>query len=268
MNRKDFDQLFDQAFDDAARSSQFVPDPAPSWARIEKKLAQRAKFRRRLKAVPYVAASFLLGAYIFGTPAVTTAFKPVIEAVSSIRDGVVEITVGKKDGDTTVPKTAPPPGFVEEGDAPVQDGEDLSDSAVVSVKHKTIKEAAKHLAFAAPELRYVPEAFELSSIETYQDGNKDKSDLLSIQYVNKSGNSGMYRITVRKWQKDMVMKITNDDPAIPTESIVLNGYEAYLQVTEDGSASVQYFADDLHVMIVGILGRDDAIRIAEGIRLH
>lgn len=111
MDRETFDRLFDHAFEEAARSSELVPDPDNSWVRFEKRLAKRTRRRRRLRLVPYVVLSFMLGAFIFGTPAVTIAFQPIIESAASIRDGVVELTVGWQKPSDATPKTDAPPSY-------------------------------------------------------------------------------------------------------------------------------------------------------------
>ncbi|OUS68802.1 hypothetical protein B1748_33075 [Paenibacillus sp. MY03] len=266
MNREEFDQLFDQAFDEAAHSSQLVPDPGPSWARIQKKLARRAAIKRRLKLVPYIAASFLLGAYLFGTPAVTTAFKPVIEAVATIKDGVLEMTIGQPKASGTLPKTAPPPGIAEDGGSNKTDGQDLSYRSTTPIRHDTLKAAAKHLNFALPSIGHVPESFTLTEIISYRHQDSNKGDQLSLLYERESGESGLYRISIRKLEKDQRMKLSSDDPDIESEMTTINGYEAFLQITNEGYASLQYFANDLLVNIFGILDQEVIMEIGSNIQ--
>lgn len=265
MNREEFDQLFDQAFDEAAHSSQLVPDPGPSWARIQKKLARRAAIKRRLKLVPYIAASFLLGAYLFGTPAVTTAFKPVIEAVATIKDGVLEMTIGQPKANGTLPKTAPPPGIAEDGGSNKSDGQDLSNNDTAS-QHDTLKAAAKYLNFALPGIGLVPESFALREIITYRHQDSNKGNQLSLLYERESGESGLYRISIRKLEKDQRMKLSSDVPDIASEMTTINGYQAFLQITNEGYASLQYFANDLLVNIFGNLDREEIMEIGSNIQ--
>ncbi|MDQ6419541.1 DUF4367 domain-containing protein [Paenibacillus sp. LHD-117] len=268
MKREEFDQLFDHAFEDAARSSEFIPDPEPSWAKVEKKLAKRAKVKRLLKLAPYLAASFLLGAYIFGTPAVSIAFQPIIKAVATIKDGVVEITVGEQENANTIPKTAPPPGYEGDGGTSGSDGQDVPGGGMEHKVYDTPEEAAEHLSFRQPEIGYVAEPFELTSVDTFRMHDMEKADQMSVLYERKTGEYGLYRITIKKFLPGTLMKITSGNSKIKMETITVNKYEAYLQLTSDGSASLQYFVDDLHVWILGALTGDEIIAIAENLRFN
>lgn len=115
MNKREFDDLFDKAFDEAAKEQSFVPDSEESWKRVERRLEKKRTRKARLKLLPYIAASFVLGALIFGTPTATEAFNPFIKAVASITDDVVSIVFGAGGKKDTKALTPPPPGVSETG---------------------------------------------------------------------------------------------------------------------------------------------------------
>lgn len=266
MNREQFDRLFDQAFEEAARHSTFVPDPGPSWANIEKRLAKRARRRRRLRLVPYIVLSFMLGAFIFGTPAVTIAFQPIIQSASMIRDGVAELTVGRLKPSDTVPKTDAPPGHTETEDSPALEGQDIESGGMTRYSYDTLAEASKNLAFKPPAIRFVADFFELAGILAYRPHDSDKDEQLWIQYDRKDGGEGQYSIRMNAFPPGATMRISSDHTGVETESIVVNGYEAYLQLTGEGYARLQFFVDDLYISITGLLAREEIVMIAEGLR--
>lgn len=77
----------------------------------------------------------------------------------------------------------------------------------------------------------------------------------------------MYHISIQTWSPDRIMKISSDDPNVVLEMTVVNGYEAYLQTTTEGYASLEYFPDDRYVSIIGKLNREEILEIGGGIRL-
>jgi hypothetical protein len=262
MDREEFDRLFDQAFEEAARDSELVPDPENSWVRFEKRLANRARRRRRLRLVPYIVLSFMLGAFVFGTPAVTIAFQPIIESATSIRDGVVELTVGRQKLSDTIPKTDAPPGHIETPD----EGQDVENSGMSRYRHEKLSEAVKNLAFKPPAIHHVDDSFELAEFLTFRPHDADKDEQLWIKYNRKTGGEGHYTISLKVFHPGTLMRITSEQRSVETETIIVNGYEAYLQVANEGYAQLQFFVDDLHVSILGLLKRDEIMMIAEGLR--
>lgn len=264
MNREPFDRLFDQAFEEAARHSDFIPDPEPSWILIEKKLAKRARRRRRLRLVPYIVLSFMFGAFIFGTPAVTTAFQPIIETVVVIRDGVAELIVGRQKPADTIPKTAPPPGHVEMQNNPAQGDDRYYGGSMTRQRHETLAEAIEILAFDPPDIRYVGDTFELAELLTYRQRDADKDEQLWLRY-DKAGGEEHYTIRVSLFHPGSLMKISSDHTGVATETIAINQYEAYLQVTSEGYAHLQYFVDNLYIAITGLLTREEIVKIGEGL---
>ena len=98
MNKEDFDRVFDAAFEEAARNHLPSPDPDPSWSKIETILKERHA-KRKFRPLPYaVAASFLIGAFILGSPTVTKAFNPFVQTIKNIQAGVVSFIFGNDQG--------------------------------------------------------------------------------------------------------------------------------------------------------------------------
>ncbi|MHA6480752.1 DUF4367 domain-containing protein [Paenibacillus sp. strain BS8-2] len=266
MDRERFDRIFDQSFEEAARNSEFVPDSEPSWLNIEKRLLRRARLRRRLRLTPYIALSFLIGALVFGTPIVSIAFHPMIESAATIRDGVVELTVGRQKPADTAPKTDAPPDYAGQQDTLPQEGLDIDSGGMSHNRHSTLAEAVDKLAFKPPTLTYLPDVFEMTEIQTFRPHDESKDQQLTITYNRKDGAEGFFHLHVQVFPPGSLMKITSEQSQIATETIVINGYEAYLQVSDEGYAGLQYFVDHLYIAITGALERNEIVAIAEGLR--
>ncbi|WP_165867466.1 hypothetical protein [Paenibacillus pinisoli] len=110
MKREDFDARFDHALSESAKLTRLVPDHEESWIRIQKKLAQRDQMRkgnRVLKLLPYAVASFLLGAFLFGTPLASSAIHSIAAAFK--QDHAQNVNDTPTPARYVIPKTAPPP---------------------------------------------------------------------------------------------------------------------------------------------------------------
>ncbi|WP_147384552.1 hypothetical protein [Paenibacillus sp. 1011MAR3C5] len=110
MKTEELETMFDHAFRESVTLTRFVPDTEESWTRLQKKLAKRYRIRRRMglfKVLPFIVVSFLLGAFLFGTPTVSNAFQQVATVIKQDIFGISDDTTSHN----LIPKTAPPPDY-------------------------------------------------------------------------------------------------------------------------------------------------------------
>lgn len=194
MNKDEFDRLFDAAFEDAAKNHLPAPDPEPSWAKVEAMLKKRSK--KRLWPVPYaVAASFLVGAFIIGSPSATKAFSPFIQTIKQIQSGVVSFIFGNDSEHNGPARTSPPPETVVANEGASVDAGILSEQLF-----KSWEEAAPYLAFPAPVIRYIPDPFKLNEVVVFSNG-EGKAKKTLLLYTNES-EAKSFMLTIRMLEQN------------------------------------------------------------------
>lgn len=112
MRAEEFEAKFDHAFHESIKLTRLVPDTEESWTRLQKKLAKRYNNRKRLsifKILPYITISFLLGAFLFGTPTISNAFQHVATVIKQDVFGILDDKPSPKKN--IIPKTSPPPDY-------------------------------------------------------------------------------------------------------------------------------------------------------------
>lgn len=263
MNKDDFDQLFDRIFDESVKNHNFTPDSGPSWEKLQKKLKKRSRRASLLRMLPYVAASFLLGAFVFGTPAATNAFDPIHKAFISIKDGVVSIVFGSDNKHGTKPLTPPPPNHES---APLSKGSANGSNGTIETKQinaKTWKEAVPKLAFEAPAIEYVPEGFELENVNLYYLSDELKSDTASLTYT--AGEGKNFIITLQLLEPNALHSTGSNNGNITFKTIMIDGNEAYLMATDEGTCSLEFMRGLVYISIIGFISPDEVEQIAEGL---
>ncbi|MFF2886241.1 hypothetical protein [Paenibacillus sp. NPDC057967] len=112
MKTEELEAKFDHAFRESVKLTRFVPDTEESWTRLQKKLAKKTNSRKSIsifKVLPYFAISFLLGAFLFGTPTISDAFQHVATVIKQDVLGISDNEPAHKKN--IIPKTAPPPDY-------------------------------------------------------------------------------------------------------------------------------------------------------------
>jgi len=264
VNKEEFDKLFDQAFEESVQNHNFTPDAGPSWEKLQSQLAKKKRRKSQLRALPYIAASFILGAFLFGTPTASNAFQPLFQAVVTIKDDVVRIVFGEKNTNNVVPKTPPPPGddnvFIQE--TVPSDGS----SAVFEskrVNYKTWEEAAPFLDFHVPEIHYIAEGFQLMDVNLIYDQVDSPSPRVAvITYINDEGF--VYSITFQRILPGTFYKI-GGGAGIDVETLEIGNIKNYITTTKDGTVAQEFVIDDIRVSIIGPLSHEEARLISEEI---
>ncbi|MEK3885557.1 DUF4367 domain-containing protein [Paenibacillus sp. PL2-23] len=260
MNKEEFDERFDRAFQEKVKDHEFVPDASESWLRVKKRIDRRYRIRRQLRTLPYVAASFLLGAYIFGTPVATEAFKPVFQAYQVVIEGVQQMVFRSAPQQTdfvsqNLPKTLPPPGYVDETS---QQG-----TSITVTKPSEIHD----LAFPAPSIRYVPEAFSLHNIQLSQ-VVPGEGKYTHIHYGYARSDGMVLHVVVMKLPQGAAYSSGGGSEDIIMKPITIHGFEAFLYLEKDGWSMLEYMRDDMLVKISGPIDEDTIVRMAEELRIY
>ncbi|MCU6707947.1 DUF4367 domain-containing protein [Paenibacillus sp. J5C_2022] len=264
MNKDEFERWFDEAFEETAKKHEFVPSSDQSWTRVQAQLQRKSKRKFRLKVLPYVAASFLLGAIIFGTPTVSNAFDPIYKAIVSIKDEAIKIIFGSEDNKGAIPQTSPPP---EEGAKEVNDGGGGKSNDFGLMEYNSIKEAMDHISFKIPTITYLPENYTIKSIKEYYSGNFEsdkKTAYLNIIYTNSNNNDVTMSIKNVISQEQLTSENIKANDTFKT--IKINHADAFLFNDSNGKLSIEYPFNDIYIVISGKAEINELIKILENIQ--
>ncbi|MFD0589064.1 DUF4367 domain-containing protein [Paenibacillus sp. GCM10027627] len=267
IDKEDFERVFDQAFEESVKNHRFIPDSGPSWIKVQKLLQHRARRRKRLKVLPYVAASFVLGAVLFGTPTATDAFNPIFKAVTSIKDGVVRIVFGSSvgnEGTATKAKTSPPPDAALTGNSPGSDVAPASSAPLVEAKFSTWEEAAAELGYPKLKFQNVPSGFQLDKVRVLYSANSKKANTAILHY--KGEDNKFYNVIMRLLHRNEVLTSGGNIGKTQFKTVLVNGIEAYMFTTADGHSSLELIKDNLYVSITGTLSGKDIVETASGLK--
>jgi len=258
MNKDEFEQRFDEALEQAARSTSLAPDPTSSWLKLQQRLSRIRRRKKRLAMLPYLAGSFLLGAFLFGSPLVATAFTPLYQKIVSIQDGVVSL-IFRSDVDMGVtPATSPPP----DGGTSVRTA-----NAVVHapVEYASWEAAAHHTLFEWLKLGQITEEVfrsEHTSLIFSDDSGKASTAILS--YTDDQDRRFRIRITVMQQRQVITSPVPQQNSRLEMVQLA-NGNDAFLVVMDDGRASLEYLHGNLFISISGTLSEKQLIGIANTI---
>ncbi|MFF2886239.1 hypothetical protein [Paenibacillus sp. NPDC057967] len=268
MNKEEFDKLFDQAFEESVQSHNFTPDAGPSWEKLQQQLAKKKRRRSQLRALPYVAASFLLGAFLFGTPTASNAFQPLFKAVVTIKDDVVRIMFGEDHASKTVPKTPPPPDYnpATGNDVSTQhktdnntDREYYSDNPQDSYMwFSTLEEASDNIDFPIPAITYIAEGYQLYEVGVFLNNQIPLG--VTVVYTDADGIN--YTIGFLRLLENSVMT-SGGGPTIKMDTLKIGTTETYIFTTNDGYIAQEFLIDDIHVSISGPLSKEEATTISK-----
>lgn len=264
VNKEEFDRLFDQAFEESVQNHNFTPDAGPSWEKLQLQLAKKRRRKSQLRALPYVAASFILGAFLFGTPTASNAFQPLFQAVVTIKDDVVRIVFGEKSTSKVVPKTPPPPeedNVIIHKTVPLDGSSDTFET--MSVKYETWEEAMPYLDFHVPEVHYIAEGFHLMDVNlNYDQVDSPSPRVATITYINDEGF--VYHITFQKILPGTFYKI-GGGTGVDVKTLEIGSIKNYISTTNDGTVAQEFIIDDIRVSIIGPLSHEEARLISEEI---
>jgi hypothetical protein len=256
MNKDEFDQFFDSAFDKVAKNVDSTPDPDLSWTKLEPQLKTRLS-RNRINILPYaVAASFLIGVFIVGSPSATKAFTPFFSTIKQLQEDVVSFIFGNGSNHNGKANTEPPPDIDPKESTVVSSG-------ILDERHYTsMEEAGPHLEFTAPEIGYVPEDFTLADLLVFTEENL-KSKNAVIIYTN---NDKSFMIRIRMLERSETLTSSTDTYVGEFEEVQVNDNKGYLTLINDGRTSLEYMLRNTVISISGNITKEEILKIAENMR--
>ncbi|MFX3633037.1 MAG: DUF4367 domain-containing protein [Candidatus Pristimantibacillus sp.] len=259
MEKDKFDQIFDEAFDEAAKNLS-VPDPTASWNRIEGKLKRRSKRKTWLHIFPYLVASFILGAAIFGTPDTSKAFSPIFKSMNSIKDNVVSFIFGTFDTTNTTAKTAPPPDASEANEA----GSDLTLDQVTERQYSSWEDVTQQKAFTPLSIAYIPDGFVQSDVMLFFRPMQETASKAVLLLTNEANERLL--LTLNMLESSEQITSNNELNNGTAETITINGSEVYLFSTSDQLKNLEYLYKNIHISLSGSLSKEELIKIVSNIK--
>ncbi|MFD0872224.1 Uncharacterised protein [Chlamydia abortus] len=209
---EEWDRLLDSVFEDAVRENYRceVPDPTPSWEKVREKLKaeKRRRARRRWRSrIATIAASLLIGAFIFSTPQITNAFAPLTAIFKQLTGNMLSFFYGESGlEERTGAKTSPPPPTEE---PPQNIPEDHSDGSRASTTLKiSMEEAKQKSSIPLLEPQYVLDGYKLDSVKLSLDQHGQTLNAV-IYYENEEG--GIYLVTQSVLELNTVYTTLSDE---------------------------------------------------------
>ncbi|MBB6637709.1 hypothetical protein [Cohnella thailandensis] len=264
----EFDRLFDAAFDEAAKKHTLTPSSDRLWEKTEKALRRRKNRRRRLRSLPLVALSFMFGALLFGSPKVSDAFEPFFEKVISFPEGVVRVIFGTGREVDIKPKTpAPPPELTLSDfgiDGPVEPGEErVVDVQNAKPIYSSWEEVEALHGWAAPDSSTIPSEFKLKEIFALFYPKSSILKMATGNYVTEDGAN--FTVAIRQMTENDTGSSTYREKDGQLEQVNIRGFDAFLFITYEGYASLEWRTGVWAISINGKLDRESILAIGNGI---
>ncbi|MFK7692035.1 hypothetical protein [Paenibacillus sp. HJGM_3] len=259
MRQEEFDRLFDEAFETAARQLETTPDSTPSWERVRavmERQRKRARMRKRLQLAGVIAASLLLGSFLFGQPLVSRAFPPVVQQLQSVGDRMVGFFFGADQRNRSA-KTEPPPNSAQ---AP-------SSGSIGELKRETVslEEAKTRVVFSFPALP-VGEPYRLKEVVLYYGSNQTKANQARLRYEADTGKGRFLNIYITELNTSTVLSSgANDGGEIETVEMA-GKTQGYLVRIGESRYSLEFLLQASHVTLTGDLGKAEIIELANRIK--
>ncbi len=264
VKKDEYEQLFDHAFLEAAEHHSITPDPTASWHRVEQRLKKKKTTFHRLRIFSLVAASFILGAVIFGTPTVTQAVTPFFHSIRNLDSDMISFIFGSKEQKPGIPAKTPAP--VEEvlAEQPSTLGSDVPEAASVEEVYHSWNEAASQLAFHPVQMEYIPEGYSLSEVRLFHLNQHAKATEAMAVYFNSSKERLIIKFTQLKGNEVLTSPHYKEGGTF--EEIKINNLNAYLYMNQNKRASLEFLNAGLHISINGSLEKEEIIKLAEHIK--
>jgi hypothetical protein len=263
MNNAQFDRLFDAAFEAADRpgSDNLTVDHRPSWQRMQKRLNSRRRKRRMsstLSKLAIVAASLVLGAFLFGNDRAVKAIEPIYATIKEYPSGLMNLIFGREEGDaSSQAKTAPPPAHLEG-----LSYERLNDSTLAATV--TEAQAGKLLSFRTPAFGYLPDSFSFeNALLIFHDG-KERADYAIFQFVSERGEN--LAVIMQRVDPNTGLGAKNTPEGVSAQSLQLSEGPAILMTASDESSTLETIRNDIRFSISGKFTHETLVRIYDGLK--
>ncbi|MHA0857218.1 DUF4367 domain-containing protein [Paenibacillus sp. CMAA1364] len=263
MNNGKFDTWFDDAFEKTVSSSSLSSDQSKkeSWQNVQAKIEQLNKWKKRkrhFQLAAVVAASVSAGAIVFNPPAVTQAISPVVQSIKDIGNGMVTIITEaynrpNEDGALTA---APDAIFPEDPNKP---SAELNATANHKTFMYTLEEVKSKVSFPYPDLKNIPERFELFSTEMADIAPGKKTDSITLTY--KTSTDEKMRITL---DSSNIQQSTTTTGSEDTQVLTLNNHIEVFY-TAGRYHAAQFIYNGLSIRIYGNLTKEELLGMIENL---
>ncbi|TVX97151.1 DUF4367 domain-containing protein [Cohnella terricola] len=257
MRERHFDKLFDEAFDAAAKKATVVPDAEPSWERMQKKIGSKNKRRKLLGSLPVAVASFLLGAFLFGSPALTSALNPLFDTVKHYQQNVVSFVFGTRSTDAGA--LTPPP----DESAGIEEN-NLSELPIYEKSYSSWEEAARHFAFSTLKIHDIPPDYRLSEVRLYSADADSPANEARLVYYNHDNQRLIIKLSKLGAHTTITSSHAQDGGTY--EVIELDHFTAYYFAVNNGLGMLEFIHSGLHISLSGPLTKETFIQLAESIK--
>ncbi|QJD87082.1 DUF4367 domain-containing protein [Cohnella herbarum] len=261
MNKDQFDQMFDAAFE--VSSKQFNDnvsiDHRPSWLRVQQRLSARRKRRNRfsrLSKLSVIAASVLIGAAIFGNSQATKAIDPIYTTIKEYPSGLLGFFMGRSEDQNTSQAETPSHEYLEGLDV-----QKINENLIMANVSKA--QAGHLLSFEAPMFQYSPSGYSFYQAQVYfYDGN-DKADQAIYLFNTEEGK--FMTVQLRKLPQDTTgFGMNAEAEGVTVTKVDLSDGPAILTSATDGSNALDTISHGLQITLSGVVPKDELIEMYEG----
>lgn len=258
MDRKDFDQIFDEAFEHAAGDLSATPDFNASWKKVERMLEKKNKRKKvihKFKVASGAAAIFIIGGITLGNPTVTKAFNPFYNMVKELRGNVSTFIFGSDDSSDLPAKTVPP----NEAGMSGSSKDEVQSSEII-----TFDQAKKLANFRLPLVQDLPVEYQMDKVEVFRN-SKNIVDHVQVSY-KKEQNKGSFSIIFDQLGLSSMLSSEADKTAGNIEKVDLNHGKGYLSFSQSKKANLDFMYSGIYVTILGDVNKDEVISIANHLK--
>jgi len=232
-----------------------------SWFKVKQKLKTRSRRKlwvRRMKMVTLVAASMMLGAFLFGGPAGTNASTAIVKIVKQWQGRMLTMFYGEAATTSTGAKTPPPP---DAESAAAFDGGSFGTSRSEKV---SLEEAGHKTAFHLYVPETLPAGYTLDNVEVYWNGGAVEANTALIRYKDAGGRT--FRIFQQMLMPNTMVSSSVNPAAGTVSDVTIRGKEASLVVFADGRTKLEWVVGGIWIQIIGDLNQDDILTVANSLK--
>lgn len=233
-----------------------VPDPEPSWRKIEVRLRKEHRKKKRfsyLKRTGWIAAAMLLAVMIASEPQTTSAFNRLFQIFHDWKEGIVRIVFNTSDHQGKA-LTPPPPS-----DEPLTEGDVVATTVNMEV---SLDEAKDNLSFSPVIPNFSnSKGYRLDKVEIWPYDNGRKSDKLSLVYVKEGG---WFSILEQKIYPDMAGGEYVNQEEI--KRVQVGNAEGFLISYKSGNHGLEWMSGEIHFSIFGKITEEEAFEIADALQ--
>ncbi|MBB3128056.1 hypothetical protein FHS19_002710 [Paenibacillus rhizosphaerae] len=265
MKSEKFEEWFDSAFEKAASSTSLTSEDSKkaSWNKVQARLNEVNRSHRRkrhLQLGGVVAASFVAGAVIFSSTAVTKAISPLIDSIVDLGDGVKNVVFQDEQSAEGIAKTPPPPNYLDgEPEPPPGDGKIISSEQGVPTT-RPLSEVQKELSFTIPDFSgRIPERYHFKeSTVIAKDLETKKYNEITMLYTGPKEDDNLFITVSRILPNSSTGYFTNGEPV---KIKLKNGYEAYYTESNMNSLIMKY--NKVQLNIVATASKEEILNLVE-----